>query len=118
MKTLLYFEEYESPLSHELFKRTDIDFVILRTSKNLKFFSQEYLDQTSKYKVFVTDYSKDIKEEAKRFKTWCEENNISIDYFLNDSEYYLEYANLFANALGLESLTEEQTSWVRDKVSM
>ena len=118
MKTLLYFEEYESPLSHELFKRDDIDFVILRTSKNLKFFSQEYLDQTSKYKVFVTDYSKDIKEEAKRFKTWCEENNISIDYFLNDSEYYLEYANLFANALGLESLTEEQTSWVRDKVSM
>ena len=40
MKTLLYFEEYESPLSHELFKRDDIDFVILRTSKNLKFFSQ------------------------------------------------------------------------------
>ncbi len=118
MKKLLYFEEYESPLSHQLFRRDDIDFIILRTSKNLKYFSQDYLDQTSKYKVFVTDYDKDIKGEVERFRTWCKENNIEIDYFLNDSEYYLEYANVFARLLGLESLSYEQTLWVRDKVSM
>ena len=42
MKRLLYFEEYENNLSHSLFKREDIDVIIIRTSKNMKFFSDSY----------------------------------------------------------------------------
>ena len=42
-KTLLYFEELECPLSKTLFAREDLNIIILRTTKNLKFFSKEYL---------------------------------------------------------------------------
>ena len=118
MQTLLYFEEYASPLSKTLFNRKNIDFVILRTTNNLRFFSEEYLKETSKYKVFVSDYNKPIGEEVERFKIWCLENNITITNFLNDSEFYLEYSNKFASLLGIESLTKEQSKWVRDKVDM
>ena len=45
-KTLLYFEELECPLSKTLFAREDLNIIILRTTKNLKFFSKEYLEQT------------------------------------------------------------------------
>ena len=75
MKTLLYFEEMESNLSHALFKREDIDFVILRTNKNMRFFTNEYLEETKKYKVFVSDYFAPIVDEVIRFKKWCEEDN-------------------------------------------
>lgn len=118
MTTLLYFEEYESKLSHTLFKRSDIDLVILRTTKNLKFFSEEYIEKTSQYKVFVADYDNDIQSEVAKFKNWCVSNNIKITHFLNDSEYYLEYSNNFARHLGLEALSEQQIRWVRDKVAM
>lgn len=118
MKTLLYFEEYESRLSHTIFNRTDIDFVILRTTKNLRFFSEQYLKETEQYKVFVADYNNDIKKEVEKFRQWCRKNNIHITNFLNDSEYYLEYANNFARLLNLPSLTKMQVQWVRDKVEM
>ena len=118
MKTLLYFEEYESPLSHKLFERKDINFVILRTTKNLKFFTQQYLKQTEKYHVFVADYFNNIEIEVDKFRNYCLDNNIQIDYFLNDSEYYLEYANQFASIFGLEALSQQQINWVRDKVEM
>lgn len=117
-KCLLYFEECESNLSSKLFQRNDIDFIILRTTKNLRFFSNDYLDKTSKFKVFVADYSKKIEDEVKRFKDWCLEQNIIVTNFLNDSEYYVEYSNNFARELNLESLTNQQICWVRDKVSM
>ncbi len=118
MQTLLFFEECEGKLSHQLFNRKDIDFVILRTNKNEKFFSKDYLEYTSKFKVFVADFYSNIEDEIKRFKKWCKDNNIVITNFLNDSEYYLEYANNFANLLGLESLNQTQINWVRDKVDM
>ena len=89
MKTLLYFEEYESNLSHELFKRKDIIPIVIRTNKNMKFFSSNYLEETKEIKCFVIDFYNDIDEEVKKFKKWCEEQQIYIDYFLNDSEYYL-----------------------------
>ena len=54
-KTLLYFEELECPLSKTLFAREDLNIIILRTTKNLKFFSKEYLEQTKKYDVFVAN---------------------------------------------------------------
>ena len=50
MKTLLYFEEYESNLSHELFKRKDIIPIVIRTNKNMKFFSSNYLEETKEIK--------------------------------------------------------------------
>jgi len=117
-KTLLYFEEMECPLSKTLFDRENLNIIILRTTKNLKFFSKEYLEQTKKYNVFVADYNNDISEEVYKFKKWCEEKNLNPTNFLNDSEYYLEYANNFARLLNLPALTEQQVLWVRDKVNM
>lgn len=118
MQTLLYFEESPSILSKTLFNRKDVDFVILRTTKNLKFFSNEYLSETEKYKVFISDYNIPIEKEVERFKLWCSKKNIKVTNFLNDSEFYLEYSNKFASLLGLESLSSKQTRWVRDKVDM
>lgn len=117
-KTLLYFEEMECPLSKILIRRSDIDVIILRTTKNLKFFSQEYLALTKDCNVYVSDYEEDMEQQIQKFQKWCNQKNIQPTHFLNDSEYYLEYANNFARALGLPSLTEQQILWVRDKVHM
>ena len=112
MTTLLYFEEYESNLSHELLKRKDINPIIIRTNKNMKFFNENYLKSTKNVLNYVIDYYNDID------KKWLYENKLVIDYFLNDSEYYLEFSNKFARKLGLYALTDEQICWVRDKVDM
>ena len=118
MKTLLYFEEYESDLSHALLKRTDFVPVIIRTNKNMKFFTDEYLEKTANVKHYLIDYYNDMDDEVLKFKNWLKKENIELGYFLNDSEYYLEFANKFARKLGLDALTDEQIGWVRDKVSM
>lgn len=118
MKTLLYFEEYESNLSHELLKRKDFIPIIIRTNKNMKFFNNNYLELTKNILNYTIDYYNDIDEEILKFKKWLKTNNIKIDYFFNDSEYYLEFANKFARKLGLYALTDEQIGWVRDKVDM
>ena len=118
MATLLYFEEYESNLSHELLNRKDIKPIIIRTNKNMKFFNESYLESTKSILNYVIDYYNDIDNEVLKFKKWLEDNDIKIDYFLNDSEYYLEFSNKFARKLGLYALTDEQICWVRDKVDM
>lgn len=118
MTTLLYFEEYESNLSHELLKRKDINPIIIRTNKNMKFFNEKYLESTKNVLNYVIDYYNDIDDEVLKFKNWLRGNDIEIDYFLNDSEYYLEFSNRFARKLGLYALTDEQICWVRDKVDM
>ena len=118
MTTLLYFEEYESNLSHELLNRKDIKPIIIRTSKNMKFFNESYLESTKSILNYVIDYYNDIDNEVLKFKKWLEDSDIKIDYFLNDSEYYLEFSNKFARKLGLYALTDEQIRWVRDKVDM
>ena len=118
MKTLLYFEEYESNLSHKLLNRRDIQPIIIRTNKNMRFFSDEYLEATKDALNYVIDYYNDIDDEVDKFRKWLEDNKIIIDYFLNDSEYYLEFSNVFARKLGLYALSDEQISWVRDKVDM
>ena len=118
MKTLLYFEEYESNLSHKLLNRRDIQPIIIRTNKNMRFFSDEYLEATKDVLNYVIDYYNDIDDEVDKFRKWLEDNKIIIDYFLNDSEYYLEFSNVFARKLGLYALSDEQISWVRDKVDM
>lgn len=118
MKTLLYFEEYESKLSHTLLKREDINLVIIRTNKNMKFFSDKYLKETHKYNCYMIDYYGDMEIEVEKFKQWLQQKKIKVDCFLNDSEYYLEFSHQFARMLGLEALNEEQVKKVRDKVSM
>ena len=118
MITLLYFEEYESNLSHELLKRKDINPIIIRTNKNKKFFNESYLESTKNVLDYVIDYYNDIDEEVLKFKNWLKDNDIKIDHFLNDSEYYLEFSNRFARKLGLYALSDEQIRWVRDKVDM
>ena len=118
MKTLLFFEEYESNLSHKLLNRRDIQPIIIRTNKNMRFFSDEYLETTKDTLNYVIDYYNDIDDEVDKFRKWLEDNKIIIDYFLNDSEYYLEFSNVFARKLGLYALSDEQISWVRDKVDM
>lgn len=118
MTTLLYFEEYESNLSHELLNRKDIKPIIIRTNKNMKFFNESYLESTKSILNYVIDYYNDIDNEVLKFKKWLEDNDIKIDYFLNDSEYYLEFSNKFARKLGLYALSDEQIRWVRDKVDM
>ena len=116
--TLLYFEEYESNLSHELLKRKDINPIIIRTNKNMKFFNESYLESTKSVLNYVIDYYNDINDEVLKFKNWLKDNDIKIDYFLNDSEYYLEFSNRFARKIGLYALSDEQIRWVRDKVDM
>ena len=118
MTTLLYFEEYESNLSHVLLNRKDINPIIIRTNKNMKFFNESYLESTKNVLNYVIDYYNDIDNEVLKFKNWLKDNDIKIDYFLNDSEYYLEFSNRFARKLGLYALTDEQICWVRDKVDM
>lgn len=118
MKTLLYFEEYESNLSHELLKRKDVNPIIIRTNKNMKFFNESYLESTKSVLNYIIDYYNDIDDEVLKFKKWLECNNIKIDYFFNDSEYYLEFSNRFARKLGLYALSDAQICWVRDKVDM
>lgn len=118
MTTLLYFEEYESNLSRELLKRKDIKPIIIRTNKNMKFFNVSYLESTKSVLNYVIDYYNDIDDEVLKFKNWLKDNDIKIDCFLNDSEYYLDFSNKFARKLGLYALSDEQIRWVRDKVDM
>ena len=56
--------------------------------------------------------------EIQKFKKWLDREKITLDYFLNDSEYYMEDSNKIAKNLGLEALSSEQIRWVRDKVDM
>lgn len=116
MKTLLYFEEYESDLSKELRNRNDINVLFIRTDKNIRFFSNEYLEKYKNYYQFC--YDNDLDMEIHKFKNWLNHKNIKIDYFLNDSEFYMEYSNKIAERLDLECLSHEQVKWVRDKVAM
>lgn len=116
MKTLLYFEEYESDLSKELRNRNDINVLFIRTDKNIRFFSNEYLEKYKDYYQFC--YDNDFDMEIHKFKNWLNHKNIKINYFLNDSEFYMEYSNKIAERLGLECLSHEQVKWVRDKVAM
>lgn len=117
-KCLLFFDECESKLSNILFNRDDIDFVLLRTTKNLKYLTEEYLEKTKKYNSFIVNYTKPLEKEVERFKSYLKDNGINLTHFYNDSEYYQEFANRFARSIGLPALTEQQVNWVRDKVDM
>ena len=85
MKTLLYFEEYESDLSKALRKRKDIKVLFIRTDKNIRFFSNEYLEKHKDYYQFF--YDNDFDMEIHKFKNWLIHKKIKIDYFASSSMF-------------------------------
>ena len=116
MKTLLYFEEYISPLSLRLAQRNDINVLKIRAVKTMtKYFTDEELRESN---VYYFDTENDFEMEIHKLKNWLEHKEITLDYFLNDSEYYMESSNKIAKSLDLEALADEQITWVRDKVDM
>ena len=115
-KKLLYFEEYDSDLSYALRQRKDIDVFFIRNANSYKYFNREYLD---KYKKNFYTFQNSSDKVIRVFKeNYMKYHNLKFDYFLNDSEYYMDFANKVARSLNLESLSEEQVRWVRDKVAM
>ncbi len=115
-KMLLCFEEYDSDLSYALRKRDDINTLFLRNVKSFRYFSKEYMDKYRDFYEFpypYTDFDIHIFRD-----NWLQHKGYKIDYFLNDSEFYMEFANKVARSIGLDALSEEQVSWVRDKVAM
>lgn len=118
MTNLLYFEEYVSELSKRLYCRDDINLIILRAKKTIgKYISIKELEDT-KFQYYIFDTDANFDKELLKFKDWLKKNNIILDYFLNDSEYYLDISNRIAKKIGLDALDERQIGWVRDKVYM
>lgn len=115
-KNLLYFEEYVSPLSLKLAQREDINVLKIRATKTMtRYFTDVELREPN---VYYFDTVNDFEIEIQKLKKWLLNKKITLDYFLNDSEYYIEDSNKIAKSLGLESLSIEQIKWVRDKVDM
>lgn len=118
MTNLLYFEEYISDLSKKVAARSDINLIILRAKKTIGKYISLYELKKTKSLYYIFDTEGNFTEEIEKFKKWLGNNNIKLDYFLNDSEYYLEFSNRVARNLGLDALSEQQIRWVRDKVYM
>ena len=115
-KKLLYFEEYDSDLSYALRNRNDIDVFFIRNAKSYRYFSNDYLEKyRNNFYLFndLSDFNINIFKE-----NYMTHHNLKFDYFLNDSEFYMDYSNKVARMLGLDCLSEEQVCWVRDKVAM
>ncbi len=116
--TLLFTEEYENTLSKSVASNETINLVLLRFKRSM-FFSKAHLNLTSGIPCFVFDKEIPVKNEVERFKKFCIENRITVDYFFNDSEFYQEKVQRFATMLGLPgALNEHQARCVRDKATM
>lgn len=116
--TLLYTEEVRNSLSEKVVERRDIRLVLLRFKQSM-FFDSAYLQKTSAIPCFILDKEKSLRHEVRRFKDFCLENKIKIDYFYNDSEYNQELVQEFASLLSLPgSLNKQQALCVRDKAVM
>lgn len=122
MKTLLYFEEYYGPVSEALDKREDL--FIIKVRKNIsywKYFPNETAEQhwgSHNSRIYYFDPTNSFNYEIMAFKNWLEYHNFKPEYFLNDSEYFMELSNKIARELNLECLSEKQVEWVRDKYAM
>jgi len=116
--TLLFVEEIKNSLSKKIISRKDIQLVLLRFKQSM-FFDESYLKETSTIYCFVFNKEASIRDEVKRFKIFCSENNLKIDYFYNDSEYNQETIQEFAYSLGLYgAINKDQALCVRDKAVM
>lgn len=116
--TLLFVEEIKNSLSEKVVSRKDTCLVLLRFKQSM-FFDELYLKKTSAIPCFILNKEVGIKDEVERFKIFCSENNLKIDYFYNDSEYNQELVQEFASLLGLSgALNKDQALCVRDKAVM
>lgn len=116
--TLLFAEEYENTLSRSVASNKTINLVLLRFKQNM-FFSQTYLNMTSDTPCFILDKTESVEHEVERFRRFCIESGIVVDYFYNDSEYNQEMIQKFASILKLPgALNEYQARCVRDKAVM
>lgn len=83
------------------------------------FFSQNHLDTTSDIPCFIFDKVESVEHEVKKFRRFCINSGIVVDYFYNDSEYNQEVIQKFASQLELSgALSEYQARCVRDKAVM
>lgn len=116
--TLLFVEEYESTLSRSVVSNGTINLVLIRFKQNMSF-SQNHLNTTSNIPCFVFDKAESVEHEIEKFRRFCVENGIVIDYFYNDSEYNQEVIQKFASLLKIPgALNEYQARCVRDKAVM
>ena len=116
--TLLFVEEIRNSLSEKVVSRKDIQLVLLRFKQSMSF-DEKYLKKTAAISCFVLDKEVSVKGEVERFKIFCRDNNLKIDYFYNDSEYNQEIVQEFAYSLGLNgAINKDQALCVRDKAVM
>lgn len=116
--TLLFVEEYESTLSRSVVSNKTINLVLIRFKQN-KFFSQKHLEKTSNIPCFIFDKLEPVEHEVERFRRFCTESGVVVDYFYNDSEYNQETIQKFASLLKIPgALNEYQSLCVRDKAVM
>lgn len=116
--TLLFVEEYENTLSRKVVSNKTINLVLLRFKQSM-LFSQNHLDATTNIPCFVLDKDESTESMVEQFNIFCAKNEISVNYFYNDSEYNQENVQRFASLLKLPgSLNEYQARCVRDKVVM
>ena len=116
--TLLFVEEYENILSKSAVLNKTIKLVLIRFKQNM-FFSQTHLNMTSDIPCFIFDKAKSVEHEVERFRRFCIESGIVVDYFYNDSEYNQEVIQKFASILELPgALNDYQARCVRDKAVM
>lgn len=116
--TLLFVEEYESTLSRSVVSNRTINLVLIRFKQNM-FFSQNHLNITSNIPCFIFDKAESVEHEVGKFKEFCAESGIVVDYFYNDSEYNQEVVQKFALLLKIPgALNEDQARCVRDKAIM
>ena len=116
--TLLFVEECENTLSKSAVSNKTVNLVLLRFKQNM-FFSQTHLNMTLDIPCFIFDKAKPVEHEVERFKRFCVESGIVVNYFYNDSEYNQEVIQKFASILELPgALNDYQARCVRDKAVM
>lgn len=116
--TILFVEENENTLSNRIVEDSTIFVVLLRFKQNFNFY-KNYLEKTKDILSFILDKESPIEHEVKRFEEFCDNNNIKVEFFYNNSEYNQELVQNFASLLKLKnSLTKEQSLIVRDKAKM
>jgi len=115
-KTLLFIDDRPNTLSANLFNRNDFNIVLIRYAKHGM--SESYIKKTESFTSYYRDASKDLKTQISDFVDWCKSRNIKPDFLLNPSEPEQVFAHALGREIGVPSLSEEQVTWLRNKVSM
>ncbi len=117
LPTLLFVEECESTLSRSIASNLGVRVVLLRFEGVV--FSSAHLKRTEHLPCFTLEKVDSVERAAAKFRVFCEEREIAITHFFNDSEYFQERVQQFAWELGLSgALDARQSLLVRDKGAM